>query len=200
MMWIVDVCDTSNSRFDLAKQMQALFRKNFLDFDIYGCGILECPDAVCHRIMDKYYFYYVAETSNAVDYVTADVLKAYNNYAVPVVYGGADYTKFLPTGSYINLNSKSLDGIVALLEYIMKNPEVYYTYHRWRTNYTIKKTKPLKGICELCAKLNEWRGTKIKKGLRNWWYNKPLFNRCVPGGAESFSEVFSYLNRSRHKL
>ncbi|XP_038218723.1 alpha-(1,3)-fucosyltransferase C-like [Zerene cesonia] len=200
MMWIVDTCDTSNSRLDLAKQMQSLFRKNFLDFDIYGCDMFECPDAVCYRIIEKYYFYFVAEDSNAVDYVTAEVLKAYKNYAVPVVYGGADYKKFLPTGSYINLNSTSMDGIVALLEYIMKNPEVYYTYHRWRTNYIFKKTKALTGICGLCAKLNEWGGTKTKKDLRSWWYNKPLFNRCVPGGAESFSEVFSYVNSSRHRL
>lgn len=94
MVWIVDKCKTLNERLQYAKRLQSVFKNNFLDFDIFGCGFYECPDNICYRLIKQdYYFYFVPEDSDGTDYVTKDVLKAYDNYAVPVVIGNADYKR-----------------------------------------------------------------------------------------------------------
>lgn len=41
-----------------------------------------------------YYFYLAFEDSMSVDYITQAVLNAYDNYAVPIVYGGVHYDKY----------------------------------------------------------------------------------------------------------
>lgn len=46
----------------------------------------------CHwRIRKNYYFYLAFEDSISADYITTEVLYAYDNNAVPIVYGGATY-------------------------------------------------------------------------------------------------------------
>lgn len=45
------------------------------------------------QIESDYYFYLAFENSNTEDYVSEKVLHALNHFTVPVVYGGADYTR-----------------------------------------------------------------------------------------------------------
>lgn len=92
--WIIDKCDIkSNRMLSMIKFGQAL--KEFsLSIDVYGCGNKKCPEEGCLKAIEKeYYFYLAYEGSVSEDYVTAEVLKAYHHDAVPVVVGGADYTK-----------------------------------------------------------------------------------------------------------
>lgn len=49
----------------------------------------ECYDA----IQSRYYFYLSFENAMSEDYVTNQLLIALNNFAVPVVFGGANYTR-----------------------------------------------------------------------------------------------------------
>ncbi|VVD00333.1 unnamed protein product, partial [Leptidea sinapis] len=166
MIWIVDKCITRNNRFDFAKRLQSELRINFLDFDIFGCGMYECHYGSCTALIAKqYYFYFVAEDSDADDYVTEEILKAYDNYAVAVIMGVANYRS-----------------------YIIKSPHIYKRFHDWRKYYTIKETRPLNGICDLCSYLNSQQETRVRTHFRKWWYNKPMENRCLPGGADSFKE------------
>ncbi|CAH0719029.1 unnamed protein product, partial [Brenthis ino] len=184
MAWIVSKCNTVNDRMMFAKMLRSAFQKNSLVFDIYGCGYLECPKGGCLEIIKKeYYFYFAAEESNTEDYVTDEVITAYSNYAVPIVFGGANYSKFLPQGSYLNARSTGFEQLIALIQYILKNPEIYYHFHRWRKHYTINKTERYKGICEICAYLNDegkFKTVSIKEDFRKWWYSGILFQRCIP--------------------
>lgn len=70
-----------------------------LTLDSYGwCGKFKCPKnriEECLLLLKKiYYFYFAFERSIAEDYVTEDLLYPLLNYAVPVVYGGADYSRY----------------------------------------------------------------------------------------------------------
>lgn len=49
-------------------------------------------------------FYLAFENAIDHDFVTGSVLRAFNNDAVPVVYGGANYERFGPIVNYINLH------------------------------------------------------------------------------------------------
>ncbi|CAH4001845.1 unnamed protein product [Pieris brassicae] len=199
MVWIVDKCNTLNNRLEYAIKLQSIFRYHFLDFDIFGCGMFECPENICYRLIKQdYYFYFVPEDSEGTDYVTKDVIKAYENYAVPIVLGNADYKRFLPEASYINIKTTSNEALVELVKYLINNPPVYQGFHSWRKTYVIKEVTLEKGLCDLCVKLNEWTGISVKRKFRNWWYKESLRDRCIPGGAETFAEVFSYVNETRH--
>lgn len=48
------------------------------------------------ELLGTQYFFYVAfETSNDNDFVTNKILKAIHHNTVPIVYGGADYSRYL---------------------------------------------------------------------------------------------------------
>lgn len=94
MAWINRKCHTRNNRMKFAKRLQRAFKENSLDFDIYGCGQLDCANDKCLKNVQKYYYFYFApEDSNTEDYVSAEVITAYNQFAVPIVVGGANYHK-----------------------------------------------------------------------------------------------------------
>lgn len=96
------LCDTPSKRQEFVEQLQNELSKLGHQIDIYGnCGSLKCEmnngtDNECSNLVkDKYYFYLAFEEALAEDYVTNQVAFALNNYAVPVVYGGANYTRFV---------------------------------------------------------------------------------------------------------
>lgn len=47
----------------------------------------------CNLLKEDYLFYLAFENAFDRDYVTDTILRAFNNYAVPIVYGGADYDR-----------------------------------------------------------------------------------------------------------
>jgi hypothetical protein len=67
--------------------------------DIYGkCGSLQCPTkdiTDCEKMLSEdYYFYLSFENSYSEDYVTEKLIKALQNDVIPIVYGGANYTRY----------------------------------------------------------------------------------------------------------
>lgn len=53
-------------------------------------------EAECFDLIEsKYYFHLSFEDAMSDDYVTNKLLVALNNYAVPIVFGGANYTRYL---------------------------------------------------------------------------------------------------------
>ncbi|XP_046970842.1 alpha-(1,3)-fucosyltransferase C-like [Vanessa cardui] len=201
--WINKKCQSRDNRMVFAKRLQIAFKQSSLDFDIYGCGKLVCSRKSClETIKRDYYFYFSPEDSNMDDYVSAGVLTAYDQFAVPIVYGGANYSKFLPEASYINAGTTSIDKLVALVEYIIRNPNIYYNFHRWRNHYVISETEKFNGICEVCEYLNDlskFGVVSIKSNFRRWWYTRPLFERCFPKSHDR-PDVLSYVNNSRRTL
>ncbi|CAH2980158.1 unnamed protein product [Chilo suppressalis] len=96
--WFVSNCFDKSGRMDLAIHLKRELKKYDLELDIYGaCGTLTCSrdkQDYCHKMLDKtYYFYLSFENSFSEDYVTEKLLHALQNNVVPVVYGGANYTR-----------------------------------------------------------------------------------------------------------
>lgn len=93
--WVLEDCKHAEKvkKTFVPKLSRALKAFN-LTIDVYGCGNRKCPLEGCLKAIERdYYFYLAAEVSMSEYYVTAEVLKGYHHDAVPVVVGGADYTK-----------------------------------------------------------------------------------------------------------
>ncbi|VVD00336.1 unnamed protein product [Leptidea sinapis] len=126
-----------------------------------------------------YYFYLAFEDSLADDYITDAVLIGYNNNAVPVVYGGAAYERFLPPGSYLNVHNNTPAQLAYKMNEIILNRELYHDFFRWKNHYIISKTRGLNG-CDLCKLLNNpmHRLEKVSYvNFRKWW-NPKYEQRC----------------------
>ncbi|XP_045448444.1 alpha-(1,3)-fucosyltransferase C-like [Melitaea cinxia] len=96
--WFVSNCRSKSGREIFVTMLKAKLRKYGLTVDVYGrCGTLSCPsenqDECAKRIAKDYYFYLSFENSYAEDYVTEKILHPLQNNAVPIVYGGANYTR-----------------------------------------------------------------------------------------------------------
>lgn len=104
-VFISSQCETTSKRQQFVQKLQNELSKHGHRINIYGsCGDLACEMdneskkslRQCSDVIEKdYYFYLAFESAFGEDYVTDEVLHALNNYAVPVVYGGANYTRFV---------------------------------------------------------------------------------------------------------
>lgn len=99
--WIMTKCRLNNRRIKYVEMLQERLHFYLMKVDIYGCDYLECPKNDnkngCYALLDDYYFYLAFENFFCEDYVTEKVLHAVNHYAVPIVYGGANYTRLIST-------------------------------------------------------------------------------------------------------
>lgn len=97
--WFVSNCEAKNNRTDFALNLKRELKKYGQQLDIYGlCGDISCPleglDEGCKAYIESdYYFYLAFENSFGEDYVTEKLLSALEHFAVPVVFGGANYTR-----------------------------------------------------------------------------------------------------------
>lgn len=111
--WFVSHCETPNHREVYARSLSNELGKFKLEVDIYGqCGYLKCPKeniTECYAMLaSDYYFYLSFENSMGEDYVTEKLLTPLQHYVVPVVYGGANYTRHVLYQCTSNLKSVSL--------------------------------------------------------------------------------------------
>lgn len=90
---VISDCKPDMTRMSFSKELQYFLNVHNIVMDIYGCGGTECPESTCIKSIPEYYFYLVYEESFSEDYLTQEVLKAYDNNAVPIMKSGADYTK-----------------------------------------------------------------------------------------------------------
>lgn len=98
--WYVSNCKSKSKRELFVKELQKELQKYNLTVDVYGrCGPLQCSratEAECFDLIkEKYYFYLSFENSYNEDYVTEKLLNAVWNNAVPIVYGSANYTRYI---------------------------------------------------------------------------------------------------------
>lgn len=97
--WIASNCYTITERRPFVYELQRQLVKYGHKVDIYGnCAGMECPfgDRMkeCYEKIERdYYFYLAFENSFCEDYVTEKILHGLNHYAIPVVLGGANYTR-----------------------------------------------------------------------------------------------------------
>lgn len=103
--WFVSHCDTPSQREIFVQKLIQETSKYQLKIDIFGlCGDQNCPkDRIedCYALIESdYYFYLSFENSFCEDYVTEKLLTALKHFAIPIVYGGANYTRYPFTTAY----------------------------------------------------------------------------------------------------
>ncbi|XP_037292215.1 alpha-(1,3)-fucosyltransferase C [Manduca sexta] len=183
--WFVSSCHSKSRRELVANNLTMALRKYDLKIDIYGwCGKLTCPrdrmGDCLEFLKENYYFYLSFENSLSDDYVTEKIMHAVMHYTVPIVYGGADYSRYLPPHSYLNALELGEKELARSIHNLMRHKEQYFKYFNWRNHYVIKATPMLNG-CALCETLNNpaWL---VQKGsyseFRKWW-NPEYENRCA---------------------
>lgn len=138
-------------------------------FSIFRCprNSHECDE----KLDDEYKFYLSFENSLCTDYVTEKFFKILDRNIVPVVYGGAEYTKFAPPHSYINAEDfKTVKDLADYLKFLDGNLEEYRKYFWWKKFYKRTKISP---FCQLCLKLNnpsEREKVQYYNDIQEWWY------------------------------
>lgn len=96
--WFVSHCSSRSGRKELVENLQRALWEFGLKVDVYGnCGPLKCPRRArrsCDDMLGRDYFFYMSlENSLAEDYVTEKLLTALQHDTVPIVLGGADYSR-----------------------------------------------------------------------------------------------------------
>ncbi|CAG4976310.1 unnamed protein product [Colias eurytheme] len=175
----LDECHSRSKREILVKELQKELSRFNLTVDVFGaCSVKQCRRKTMHgcfwRVKKTYYFYLALEDSLSPDYITDIVLYAYNNNAVPIVYGGANYVRYLPPGSYIDTYKKTSSQIAEAMYNVIRNRELYYDFFRWKNHYIISKSSGLDG-CALCELMNN-PARLIQQysysSFRKWWNPK----------------------------
>lgn len=96
--WFVSDMTSLSRRENFVMELRAELARYNLQLDIFNKrGDKTCPRKKmpeCLKIIEKdYYFYLALENSFDEDYVTEKLLLALQHNAIPVVYGGANYTR-----------------------------------------------------------------------------------------------------------
>ncbi|KAH8394478.1 hypothetical protein KR222_011369, partial [Zaprionus bogoriensis] len=177
--WFVSHCETLSQREQLAAALQ-----QYVQVDIYGrCGNLSCArgDPHCEDMLDTDYKFYLAfENSLCEDYVTEKLYAALQRNIVPVVFGGANYTRFLPPHSYINAERfASVEQLAEHLRHVASDVDEYASYFWWRQHYKLAQQSP---FCELCARLHSpgaaYR-SQVYGDIEAWWFNSCRFESRI---------------------
>lgn len=137
---------------------------------VYGACGRRCG-AECPTLLRHFYFYLALENSSDRDYVTEKVLHALRQGAIPVVLGGADYSRFLPPRSYLD-GSAGPDRTAREMARLMSSPQQYGAYFWWRAHYNYSDPKLQHNVCRVCDALHEpppsARYTRYNN-FREWW-------------------------------
>ncbi|XP_028177721.1 alpha-(1,3)-fucosyltransferase C-like [Ostrinia furnacalis] len=188
--WFVSNCFDRSGRFEFAEKLKYKLKSYNLMLDIYGkCGQLSCPPSEhekCLKMLDEtYYFYLSFENSFSEDYATEKLLMALQNNVVPIVYGGANYTRFMPYGIYLNAKELGVTALAAKMAEIIKNPEQYANFFRWKNHYSyhskheIPETNEYCKMCELLNNEEKLKKTSIISNFKDWWDSPNMCNRSL---------------------
>ncbi|KAK3888799.1 hypothetical protein Pcinc_007159 [Petrolisthes cinctipes] len=172
--WMSSHCPTQSRREAYVKELQ-----KYMPVGTYGrCGTLVCRPTgplkePCwrHELSTNYSFYLSMENSLCEDYITEKLYNPYQYNLVPVVYGGADYTKYLPPHSYINARHYHPRDLAALLTRLHNDPVEYGRYHLWRGYFTAS----VRGsFCELCHLLHTSTTPSHHTHIGSWFMNRTM--------------------------
>lgn len=171
--WFVSNCRTDSRRELLVRNLSL-----FIPVDIFGsCNSnkkCDGPDrSDCDRMLRRYHFYLSLENSLCPDYVTEKLYRALAHGTIPVIYGGADYTRFLPAGSFVNaVDFGSPQELANRLVQVMNDHQLYASFFQWKKDYRVDLA-PLDGWCRLCSLLQSGKNNDSKKSsykdIVAWW-------------------------------
>ncbi|XP_018802444.1 PREDICTED: alpha-(1,3)-fucosyltransferase C-like [Bactrocera latifrons] len=176
--WFASNCKVASRRERLVKALQT-----HVQVDVYGkCGTLRCErfNSSCDELLDKDYKFYLSfENSLCKDYVTEKFFNALQRHIVPVVYGGANYTRFAPPHSYIDAQDfKNASSLAEYLNYLSEHPYQYAKYFWWRRYYRVEANDGglhMLPYCELCERIHSKptvRRTQVYEDINAFWTDK----------------------------
>ncbi|KAL0829940.1 hypothetical protein ABMA28_003413 [Loxostege sticticalis] len=183
--WFVSACSDKSGRREFVTNLQSELASYGLTVDVFGaCGTMQCPiekKSECDSMLERHYYFYLSlENSFAEDYVSEKLLTALQHDTVPIVYGGADYSRFLPPGSYLDARKHSPEDLAAEMFHLMTSPEEYSQFFKWRQHYTYHDATATDNVCAVCEALNNKVMMETKttySEFRKWW--NPLYEeRC----------------------
>jgi alpha-1,3-fucosyltransferase len=158
--WFVSQCHQPSHRMNLTVALQSYG----IEVDIFGkCGnrTLSRYNGMIHKMLRNHYkFYFAFENSLCDDYVTEKLFKVMDSYVIPVVYSGAEMSRFAPPMSYVDANSfKTAEDLAKHLKFLAENPEEYAKYFWWRKHYKIRTIEQFDfdavHRCRICQKFND---------------------------------------------
>ncbi|XP_049885518.1 alpha-(1,3)-fucosyltransferase C-like [Pectinophora gossypiella] len=182
--WFSSNCYTRSNREYLVMKIQDELQRFGFKVDIYGaCGKLDCPKNIMDRCLDvlenNYYFYFAFENALSEDYVTEKIVYALQHNTVPVVYGGANYTRFMPDGIYLDALKLGPKKLAEVMHRSIIFPEkYYYNFFKWKKHYSyhLRHESPdTDDYCQFCAMLNNdtLMSTKsVYNHIDTWWNTK----------------------------
>lgn len=150
-------------------------QENGIDVSMYGRHGNKSCIKPCSDELNQAKFYLALENSLCIDYVTEKVYKVRDYNVVPVVFSGANLTRFLPPRSYIDVNEfKTVKDLANHLKYLSDNPRELIKYFWWKKYYKIKRQFMVKGdqLCKICQKLNEpnlWERNQFYPSIKDWY-------------------------------
>uniref|UniRef100_A0A2C9KT84 Fucosyltransferase n=1 Tax=Biomphalaria glabrata TaxID=6526 RepID=A0A2C9KT84_BIOGL len=130
--WFVSHCTTWSKREIYVKRMRKL-----IPVDIYGgcsdrkCGVIHyrtSDNSLCLPMLSKQYKFYLAfENSFCKDYISEKFFKLFQEVdVIPVVRGGFDYKKYLPSGIFVDASDfKTPEDLAKYLLQLGSNQKEY---------------------------------------------------------------------------
>lgn len=178
--WFAGHCTTPIRREEYVRQLS-----QYVTVDIYGaCGKQKCPISCDEMLRNDYKFYLAFENSWCPDYVTEKFIRPFLFDAVPIVLGGANYSRFAPPHSYVNARDyKSPKELAAYLLMLNESESLYSRYFDWKNSYDVY-VPDFNGWCELCRMAHdESLPAKTYSDILTWW-------RDGEGGCENNSSKY----------
>jgi len=167
--WFVSNCQTPSGREGYVAEL-----RRYIPVDIYGqCGNLTCNISVhnsCDAMLNsKYKFYLAFENSMCRDYVTEKFFRIIQLSTVAIVRGGANYSRYSPPGTYIDVRDfPSVKHLAQYLKLLDSRPDLYAQYLiRKRAMTCDKHPGPL--ICRVCKYIHEHAHIEQRVVLKEFW-------------------------------
>ena len=150
----------------------------YVSVDVYGrCkfdrNLPKCPlnSPKCRSIRSRYKFYFSVENSLCEDYITEKYWHNLKDSLVPIVFGGANYSRLAIPGTYINARDfKSLKELADHLHYLNSNDTAYNEFFRWTYTHKIESKHNMCKVCE--ALWNPELKSKRFLNLGQFWGRK----------------------------
>ena len=132
-MVFVAMSNCLSPRLELIKRLG-----KYVQVDLYGpCKfnpkLESCPrfSDKCRTLRSRYKFYFAVENCVCEDYITEKYWDTLRNGLVPVVFGGANYSRYALPGTFINARDfNSLKELADYLHYLNSNDTAYNEFFR----------------------------------------------------------------------
>jgi len=167
-LWFVSHCYTRSKRETYVARMTTV-----TNVEIYGrCKGLRIKG---NDAFDNAYKFYLAfENTLCEDYITEKFFSWYSKDLIVVVRGGANYSKFVPEGTYINAaDFPSPEALADFLNKLGSDKTRYLGYLKRKDHYHVitEQETVQNAFCAVCWRLNHLKQFRnSQKTMSKWWF------------------------------